>query len=146
VWNFQVYIPGFQNPLAKDDVISVTSSFSDSPWFGHESDLEVRDENGALLFYVGEGGDTATLNPPEGYAVSFGEALCSGESSCGSWIHSELVVTSGDESVAVPYLGSSTLGGRRVVHGGAETQTSSGFHGCFDWGVGRAALAIHSLD
>lgn len=140
VWTFAVYIPGFQNPLVKDDVISVKSSFSDSPFFGHESDLEVRDENEALLFYVGESGGLAQLALPDGLAASVGETVCAADSSCGAWINTDLVVTFGGESVVVPYLGSASLGTRRVMQR-SSIETSGG--GCTDWSASDVALAIH---
>ncbi|MCC6898952.1 MAG: hypothetical protein IT377_08250 [Polyangiaceae bacterium] len=142
LWSFSVYIPGLQNPLVKGDVISVASSVIPG---GHGGpaivNLTARDAKGSLLFFVGDGRDVGDLAMPDGLTLSLGDAVCSGESSCGSWSHYPFIVHGASATVAVPYLGSATLDGYRLVHAGGEVQTSSGIK-CWDWGVAHVALGI----
>jgi hypothetical protein len=146
VWNFSVYIPDFQNPLANGDIISVTSSVNAEGYIGPAIvNLTVRDANGALLFYVGDGHNPADLTLPDGLTLSLSAPVCHAQSNCGSWSDHPFVVYGSDSSVEVPYLGSATLGAYRLVHGGGEIQDSGGII-CPDWAVAHVALGISPLD
>lgn len=146
LWNFSVYIPDLQNPLANGDVISVASSVVPGSYVGPDIvNLTARDAKGSLLFFVGDGHYPDDLTMPNGLTFTLGDAICAGESSCGSWSHYPFVVLGSSSSVSVPYLGSATLDGFRLTHAGGEVQTSSGIK-CWDWAVAHVALAITPMD
>lgn len=142
VWKFSVLVPGFENPLKKGEVVEVTAASSTATTFGAvEPYITVRDANGALLFHVTEGREAADLFLPIGLSAALGDSICSGSDECGAWTHHSLVVSQGAESAVVPYLGSSTLGAYRLIHGGAEVPTTTtSCHG------GQVGLAIVGLD
>lgn len=146
LWSFSVYIPDLQNPLANGEVISVASSVIPGSYAGPDIvNLTARDAKGSLLFFVGDGHYPGDLTMPNGLALSLGDAVCDGESTCGSWSHYPFVVLGSTSSVNVPYLGSATLDGFRLTHAGGEVQTSSGIK-CWDWAVAHVALGITRLD
>lgn len=146
LWRFSVYVPDLENPLANGNVISVTSSVTSGGYIGAKNvNLTVRDASGSLLFYVADVADTSSLTLPDGFSVSLADAVCDGESSCGSWSHYPFVVQGAGSSVDVPYLGSATLGEYLIQHAGAERQTSSGIK-CWDWTVAHVALGMRPLD
>lgn len=140
-WKFFVYVPGFQNPLEKGKVINVVSTSSSVVVLAPANPfLTVRDENGALLFHITEGREPNDLLMPKGFALDLGDALCSGTDDCGAWTHHSLVVSTDGQSTVVPFLGSSTLSGHRLVHGGAELPTST--TSCHGGYVGLALIRL----
>jgi len=102
--------------------------------------LEVRDGGGALLFWLGQGGDIPDLAlPVEVATLRRGDPRCQERERCGAWRGHDLVVSTGAAEATVGYGRESVLGDLRLVHGGYDLASS--YTGCSDWYVASILVA-----
>jgi hypothetical protein len=139
-WTVGALVPQLQRPVVPGQLVSAEYQWSArgfSPTLGR---LEVRDGGGALLFWLGQGGDIPDLAlPVEVATLRRGDPRCQERERCGAWRGHDLVVSTGAAEATVGYGRESVLGDLRLVHGGYDLASS--YTGCSDWYVASILVA-----
>jgi hypothetical protein len=139
-WTVGALVPQLQRPVVPGQLVSAEYQWSArgfSPTLGR---LEVRDGAGALLFWLGQGGDIPDLAlPVEVATLRRGDARCQERERCGAWRGHDLVISTGAAEATVSYGRESVLGDLRLVHGGYDLASS--YTGCSDWYVASILVA-----
>jgi hypothetical protein len=139
-WTVGALAPQLSRPVAPGQLVSAEYQWSArgfSPTLGR---LEVRDGNGSLLFWLGQGGDIPDLIlPVEVATLRRGDAQCLEREQCGSWRGHDLVISTGTAEATLRYGRESVLGELRLVHGGYDLASS--YTGCTDWYVASILVA-----
>lgn len=107
------------------------------PTSGH---LSLTTQDGTPRVFFAEAGSISAITPPPGLTFGAGDVTCTQEETCGTWVANKLVVTSGDERIAIATGASADVGGFRVHNGGLRHQTSASTQ-CADWFVADAIVA-----
>ncbi len=139
-WTVGVMASQLQRPVTVGQLVQAEYQWSArgfSPTLGR---LEVRDGGGALLFWIGQGGDIPDLTlPVEVAQLRRGAAQCQERERCGAWRGHDLVASTGAVEKTLRYGRESVVGDLRLVHGGYDLASS--FTGCADWYVASIVLA-----
>jgi hypothetical protein len=139
-WTVGALVPQLPRPVAPGQLVSADYQWSArgfSPTLGR---LEVRDGAGALLFWVGQGGDIPDLAlPVEVGQLRRGPAQCQERERCGAWSGHDLLVSTGAAEATLRYGRESVLGDVRLVHAGYDL--ASTYTGCADWYVASIVVA-----
>ena len=139
-WTIGAQAPQLQRPVAPGQLVQAEYQWSArgfSPTLGR---LEVRDGAGALLFWIGQGGDIPDLALPiEVAQLRRGAPRCQERERCGAWSGHDLVVSTGAAEATLRYGRESVLGDLRLVHAGYDL--ASTFTGCTDWYVASIVVA-----
>jgi hypothetical protein len=111
------------NPLSVGDTVSATASRT----YGYPTvaSITLRDMNGKLIAYVGEAGDAAELQPPDGIMVTRGEPVCRAKGECGDWETYDLDLELAGTTATLAYGTSAKVGAYQFAHGGAELQAGT---------------------
>jgi hypothetical protein len=139
-WTVGALVPQLQRPVAPGQPVGAEYQWSArgfSPTLGR---LELRDGSGALLFWLGQGGDIPDLVlPVEVATLRRGSAQCLERERCGAWRGHDLVISTGGAEATLRYGRESVLGDLRLVHGGYDL--ASAYTGCTDWYVASIVAA-----
>ncbi len=129
------------NPLGVGATVSAMASRAHG--YPTTASLTLRDANGKLIAYVGEAGEAAELEPPDGILVTRGQAICSANDGCGDWKAYDLGLEVADTTAKLPYGKITSVGPYRFAHGGAELQAGDpASPGGLCSGVSLARVAI----
>jgi hypothetical protein len=144
-WVLGAMLPA-ANPPAVGDTVSATASRA----YGYPvvASITLRDVNGKLIAYVGEAGDAAELQPPDGIVLSRGQAMCTGNHGCGDWKAYHLDLDVGGTTGTLAYGTSANIGAYQFAHGGAELQAGTppdAGDGCSGVSVARTVIGITPL-
>jgi hypothetical protein len=141
-WHVELSLPGFANPFAAGQTLALDAHYQ-APEFGPTiASATLRDASGALVVYVGEGGDIGDLVLPSGIALARGDSLCTEDDGCGLWSAYDLLVSAGGTQKTLHYGTSETVGSWLVTHGGYEHSIGGGSHGCMDWFKAHLAVGV----
>jgi hypothetical protein len=140
VWTVGGRVPESSPPVTVGQAVTVELSWYTCCFASPVTSVAVRDENAALLLWIGQGGGGCQVGMPAdlgSYAPS--RKVCAQDDGCGEWAAYDLVVSSPGASATLPYGGEVVIGGMRFVHGGYSE--GSGETGCPDWCPGESHLA-----
>ena len=139
-WTVGVQASQQQRPVTVGQLVQAEYQWSArgfSPTLGR---LEVRDGSGALLFWIGQGGDIPDLALPVELAqLRRGAPRCQERERCGAWVGHDLVASTGAAEATLRYGRESVLGDLRLVHAGYDL--ASTYTGCADWYVASIVVA-----
>lgn len=141
-YTFAAVAPGETPPaLSTDDDVDVSLSLNPGDFAPTLASLTLKlAASDTLHFWYGQGGDVSDLTPPDGLALTAGNALCEETGDCVErYERRDLRVERDGVSEAVPYASAIDFAGLRVVSGGYDVQT--GPSQCSDAFVAWAATA-----
>jgi hypothetical protein len=124
---------------AMGTLLTVRGSLEPADFGPSEGFVEVDDGDG-LLAWVGVSGTAEGLVPPDGFAFSRGDAVCTVEDECGTWSHYDMDVVVDAATTVLPEASSTTVGGFTATV--AAHQLSEGPTGCPDWFVASAVVGL----
>lgn len=107
--------------------------------------ISLRRATGELLFWAVDSVWLSDVDPPEGFELRLGSAVCESSDQGGSWSGTKLSATYAGKSVQVPYGGSTLLGDFRIVNARLFVETDHSGH-VADWERGRVVLGVINAD
>jgi len=139
-WTVGALVPALPRPVLPGQQVSTQYQWSSGGFSPTRGALELRDGGGALLLWIGQGGDIPDLAlPAELAALGRGKPRCQERESCGTWRGHDLTVSTGAARATVRYGQEAVVGGLRLVHGGYEL--ASAYRDCADWYVASIIVA-----
>lgn len=136
-------IPNVESRPQVDDIVKVQYDYSLLEMQSLTASATLFDQDGQMLFYVGQASTPTTLRVPTGITVLEGEAACSSSTECGMEHFYHLEVAVGLETGILPFASSLDVGDTRFVHGGTsmvESGDCSGFESSARVMLGAARL------
>jgi hypothetical protein len=143
-WTLGVWLPDGGPGPEVDDLLSARFTYLEAPFASDIGEMELLQRDGALLVWVGVGGDLPDLSPPAGITLAQGGRAGRVSSQCGSWVSYDLEATVGAELVTLPPGAVATAGDYELRHGGFSKKTRDS-NRCQDGPGGSVAVAIRQL-
>lgn len=140
-WTVGVWLPGGPTGPGVGDDVTVAHAFGAVGFGPRIGQLELRDGDGALILWIGAGGDLPDIVQPPEATVAQGEIAGEDGGECGAWTNYELLATVGGETAEIGYGEVVVVDGIEVRHGGFTQQRSSSSK-CLDWSVSQVAVAF----
>ena len=123
------------------DTLDVYAAYEFGGFSATLATLQLRDPNGSLIVWVGQGGEEDQLLPPEEVKITRGPQICEEQSECGRFGSFDLRVEMASRTAALPYGDSVSIDGYIFQHAG-NTQGLDSTGGCLDWFVSDLRVGI----
>jgi hypothetical protein len=135
-----VWLPDGPSGPAVGDEIAGEMSYRPGMFGPTVGWIELRDAAGALIAWVGTGGDLRDLELPSEVKLDRGAVAGRDSSQCVAWESYDLDAAVDGDAGVLPYGGAEVFGGLELRHGGYDEQTSDSR--CPDAFVARVTVAI----
>lgn len=141
---FAWHLPEEHLAIEVGDEVSVEVAYTPGGFGPDLGRVVVRDAAGIERMVFSVAGEVGDLRVPTELEAERGTVVCEEHHTCGDWSAYALKLTSGGDTVEVPYGGTANIGAWRVYHGGLELEAAPNTGTCPDYYVAHVAAGFEA--